>query len=132
MHQISTKCAVSRLNNAKIFWGRCTAPWAPPQTPSPTGRGKPPPRTLPILAPLVLYLLASLKLPNETKIGTPTFWNKVTPLLVSTKISFMRIFAGFAGEGCQMRVGWSKMAIFASFAHYIFQIVTYNATTLIP
>jgi len=41
----------------------------------------------------------------------------------------MQIFAGVRwGGGLQMRVGWSKMAFFASFVHYIFQTVTYNAS----
>jgi len=54
--------------------------------PSPGGEGKslsciaPHPTLLgaSILAPLALDLAP--KLPNETKIGNPTFWNKVTPL----------------------------------------------------
>jgi len=41
------------------------------------------------------------------------------------------IRGGSLERGRQMRVGWSKMEIFASFAHYIFQTVTYNATTII-
>jgi len=41
----------------------------------------------------------------------------------------MRIFAGVRWRGGrQMRVGWSKMVIFASFARYIFQTFTSKAT----
>ena len=36
-------------------------------------------------------------------------------ILVSSKASFMRILSGFAGEGRQMRVVWSKMAIICFF-----------------
>jgi len=50
---------------------------------------------------------------------------------VSSKVSFMRIFAGVRWrEGHQMRVRWSKMAIFASFACYIFRTFTSKATLL--
>jgi len=33
---------------------------------------------------------------------------------------------GSLAKGRQVTVGWSKMTIFASFAYYIFQTVTYN------
>jgi len=46
-------------------------------------------------------------------------------ILVFNRIRFMRIFAGVAGQGLQLRVGSSKMAIFASFARSIFRTFTY-------
>ena len=53
-------------------------------------------------------------------------------ILVSSKISLMRIFAnaniGSLERGRQMRVGWSKMEIFTSFARYIFRTFTSKAT----
>ena len=53
-------------------------------------RGKPPPRTRP---PRRLQRLDSPKLPNETKIGTPTFWNKVTPLSTNWRLRmFLKAF----------------------------------------
>jgi len=57
-----------------------------------------------------------------------------TGILVSSKIKFYAdIRGGLLEKGRQMRVGWSKMAIFASFAYYnyIFQTVTYNATAIV-
>jgi len=48
-------------------------------------------------------------------------------ILLSSRVSFMR----FAGEGRQMRVGWWKMMIFASFARYIFRTLTSKATFII-
>ena len=48
-------------------------------------------------------------------------------ILVSRKVRFMYIFAGV----CQMRVGWSQMAIFASFARYIFGTFTFKAIIII-
>ena len=64
-------------------------------------------------------------------------WMKINPYcqrqkcsqgnLVSRKVSFMRIFEGIRWRvGRKMRVGWSKIAIFASFACYIFQTFTSN------
>ena len=57
-------------------------------------------------------------------------------ILVSSKISFMQIYAGVRWRlerGRQMRVGWSwsKMEIFASFARYILRIFTSEATFII-
>jgi len=44
----------------------------------------------------------------------------------------MGMFAGGSLErGRQMRVGWSKMEIFASFARYIFRNFTSKATFII-
>jgi len=44
-------------------------------------------------------------------------------ILVYSEVSFMRIFAGVRWR-VRMRVGWSKMAIFASLARYIFRTFT--------
>jgi len=52
-------------------------------------------------------------------------------ILVSSKVSFMRIFAGVRWRGGVKWVGWSKMAIFASFTRYIFRIFTSKATFII-
>ena len=43
----------------------------------------------------------------------------------------MDIRGGSLERGRQMRVGWSKMAIFVSFAHYIFRTFTSKATFII-
>jgi len=43
--------------------------------------------------------------------------------------SFMRDSRGFAGEWASNEGGVVEMAIFASFADYIFQTVTYSVTT---
>jgi len=53
--------------------------------------------------------------------------------LVSSKVSFVRIFAGVRWRGGVkiMRVGWSKMAIFAYFARYVFRTFTSKATSII-
>jgi len=51
-------------------------------------------------------------------------------ILVSSRLSFIRIFAGVRWRG-QMRVGWSKMVIFASFARYIFRAFTSKATFIL-
>jgi len=68
----------------------------------------------------------------HTCFSEPTIkiWMKIDPyyrrqkcILVSSKISFMRIFAGVRWR----KVGWSKIAIFALLAHYIFQTVMYTA-----
>ena len=53
-------------------------------------------------------------------------------ILVSSKISFMQIFAGFAGEGASNESMVVENGDFVYFAHYIFQTVTYNATTVRP
>ena len=58
---------------------------------------------------------------------------KIYPgILVSSKVRLMRIFAGvrWIQEG-QMRVGSSKMAIFASFVRCIFRTCTFKATFII-
>jgi len=53
-------------------------------------------------------------------------------ILLSSRVSFMRIFAGFAaGEWAPNESGWSKMVIFASFARYIFRTFTSKATFII-
>jgi len=53
-------------------------------------------------------------------------------ILVSSKISFMQIFAGVRCRGKRhMSVGWSKMEIFACFSRYIFRIFTSKATFII-
>ena len=49
-------------------------------------------------------------------------------IVVSSKISFMQIFVGVRWR---MRVGWSKKAIFASFARHIFRTFTSKATIII-
>jgi len=49
-------------------------------------------------------------------------------IVVSSKVSFTRIFAGVRWRA---RVGWSKMAIFASFSRYIFRTFTSKATFII-
>jgi len=41
------------------------------------------------------------------------------------------IRGGSPERGRQMRVGWSKMAIFTSFARYVFQTDTSKATFII-
>jgi len=41
------------------------------------------------------------------------------------------VILGLAAEGHQMRVEWSKMTIFASFARYILQTFTFKATIII-
>ena len=58
------KCAFSRVSNKIFFLGGGTDP-------TPMGRTPPLDST-------------AHKLPNLTKIGTPTFWNKVTPMPCST------------------------------------------------
>ena len=52
-------------------------------------------------------------------------------ILVSSKVSFMRIFAGFAGEGASNESGVVEIAIFASFARYIFRTFKPKATFII-
>ena len=41
---------------------------------------------------------------------------------------YVDIREGSLEKGGQMRVGWSKMAIFASFARHIFRTFTFKAT----
>ena len=48
-------------------------------------------------------------------------------ILVSSKVSLMRIFMGFAGEGASNETGVVEMEIFASFARYIFRTFTSKA-----
>ena len=44
---------------------------------------------------------------------------------------YVDIHGGLLERGRQMRVGWSYMAIFASFARYIFRTFTFKATIII-
>jgi len=67
-----------------------------------------------------------------TKIDPHYQRQKCSPgILLSSMISFMGIFAGVCWLGRQMRVGWSKMVIFASFTRYIFRTFTSKATFII-
>jgi len=50
-------------------------------------------------------------------------------IAVSMRIRFVRIFAGVRWR--QMRVGSSKMAIFAYFTRYVFRTFTFNAAIII-
>ena len=44
---------------------------------------------------------------------------------------YVDIRGGLLEKGRQMRMGWSQMAIFASFARYIFGTFTFKATIII-
>ena len=68
------KCAFSRVSNEQFSGGGAQ----PPPRPLPLQGGGNPLPHLPHPTPSAL----DPKLQNETKIGTLTFWNKVTPLAI--------------------------------------------------